>query len=506
MHADHPDQLNIPTSHGSDPAEYVGPGMWGAIYRSKEHTAYYRVLSAREASLESMQGARDWAESQTRPRIAAVTDVNIWFEEDSNYSYMRYAATGAQTLQDILFVSRPSDRIKHLATALRCLSTWRNFAGSHLSPTPAEIVFREGGDPVILAAPFRPALTVEDVFSCPTRALFASPEAIRGTAQPADDAESLYGFVAMAALALHRPPELAPEEALLHGANRTLLSSATVQGTIPRWMDKLDAIQEMRKEVFHLLAAPSSERRGIDPDDLAARLEEWARNCDPITAVISLHKKGRLEDACNLLREILGYEESYELLILGAGLSEIRKSALEGIEYLERALAIGVNHDKALALQLHLIAQNPKAPPTSAGQETQDWGSRLKSLLWRDFDELPARLQREHEHEVAQFLIHRSEFDEAIAFIHPRQFDAQNVHLWWKFDIALDYTEALMGKGALPQAHDSLDGIRIGIEKARGNKAFEADKLDEFSRRREDLEHRLSKIRWDQQRAAGGRQ
>ena len=49
MPAGLPDLVNIPAPCGPDPAEYVGPGLWGAIYRSKARTAYYRVLLTRDA-------------------------------------------------------------------------------------------------------------------------------------------------------------------------------------------------------------------------------------------------------------------------------------------------------------------------------------------------------------------------------------------------------------------------------------------------------------------------
>jgi len=504
MPAGLPDFVSISTPRGPDPVEYVGPGMWGAIYRSKTHSAYYRVLLTKDASIEAMQSVHDWAQGPSRPNIAPVTDVNIWFEEDCNYSYVRYDATGAQTLLDIFQANPPIDRIQHLAKAVRCLRTWRNFAGSGLPPMPAEIVFLANGSPVLLAAPYPPALGVEGILDCPSRVLFVSPEGLRGVSSVSDDAESIYAFVAMAALALHRPPELPPEEALLHGANRTLLAPATLQGTLPHWMDRLNAIQEMRKEIFRLLAIPSLERRRIEPDDLASRLDDWARRCAPITAVLLLQQEGQMEVASNLLREILGYEESYDLLILGATLAEIRKSALEGIEYLERAFSMDPSRKDALKHQLQLITRNPEIPPAVIGQNIPDWGSRLKSMLWRDFQELPARLQQQHEHEVAQFLIARSDFDEAAGFIYPRLFDEQKVHLWWKFDMALDYAEALMGKGTLEAAQEALNGIRIGIGKASAQRSVEADVLEKSTWRHGALERKLARIRLNLQRPAGG--
>ena len=450
-----------------------------------------------------MQGARDWADTP-RQAIAPVTDVITWFEEDCKYSCVRYAATGTQTLHDVLRTTPPVNRIESLANAVRCLATWRNFAGSNLSPMPSEIAFASDGNPFLLAAPFRPELTAEDILACSARALFISPESLRGAAGPSDDAESLFAFVAMAALTLHRPPELPPEETLLRGANRTLLAPATLQGTLPRWMEKLDAIQEMRKEVFRLLASPASELRRVDPDDLAAQLAEWARRCNPINAIMMLRENGRLEDASNLLREMLGYEESYDLLMLGAELAVIRNSPLEGIEYLERALSLDPKRKEAFALQLRLVARNPDISRAAAGQETPELRSRLKSMLFRDFAELPAQLQQQLEHDVAQFLIRRSECDEAAAWIHPRLFDSNQVHLWWKFDTGLDYAEALLCRGALPQAEDALNGIRIGIEKANVQHSVDRDVLEEATRRRRELE-RLARVRRLQQ-AGGGSQ
>jgi hypothetical protein len=503
MPAGLPDLVNIPAPRGPDPAEYVGPGLWGAIYRSKARTAYYRVLLTRDAPIESMQGARDWSESPARPAIAPVTDVNIWFEEDCNYSCVRYAATGALTLQEVLQTSPPADRIHYLAQAVRCLTTWRNFAGSNLSPMPAEIVFSGSGAPLLLASPFRPALNVDDILACPARALFVSPEGFRGATSLLDDTDSLHVFIAMAALALHRPPDLPPDEAILHGANRTLLAPATLQSTLPRWMEKLDAIQQMRNEVFRLLAAPPSERGAVDPDDFASRLEDWARRCDPIIAVMMLHQGGRLEEACNLLREILGYEESHGLLMLGAQLAEIRRSPLEGIEYLERAISSDAERKDALAFQVQLVARNPELSRAEPGQEPPELWNRLKSTLFRDFNGLPVNLQQQLEHEVAQFLIARAEFDEAANWIFPRLFDEKKIHLWWKFDMALDYAEALMGSGS-PAARDALAGVRIGIDKATVQHSVSKDVLEECGQRLRALEQRQRLNGLRRQQPGGG--
>jgi hypothetical protein len=499
------DKLIIPTPAGPDPVEFVGSATWGGIYRATAGHSYYRVLRSGEAPIEAMQGARDWADAPSKPEIVPVTDVSMWFEDDGNYSYIRYTTAAKQTLQEVLQESPPAERLRHLARALRSLHTWRNYAGSGLWPMPAEIVILENGDPMLLAAPFRPPTSLADIMACPVRAYYVSPEQIRGTGSTTDDADSLYAFAAMSALALHRPVELSPEEALLHAANRTLLNPVNLQGTLPRWMDKLDAIREMRTESCRLLAASAAERRGVSPEDFASRLEEWGRRCEPITAVMSLHQRGRIEEASNLLREILSYQETYELLTMGAALLAATASfTLEGIEYLERALTLTADRKDSYAAQLALITRKPEIPSVPTGGESPEWGTRLEEMLWRDFNGLPDSDKPAHEHRVAQFLIARGEFETVATFVYPRLFDRNNVYLWWKFDMVLDYAEALLGKGTLPEAAAVLSGAATGIERARASRSVRPDILSEASARHGRLAQRLGKVQREMQRPLGG--
>jgi len=492
MPADLPDLLNIPYSGGLDPAEYVGPAGWGGIYRSTRHPAYYRVLRQSEAPIESMQSAREWAQGPSRPAIAPITDVRTWFADDISCVYIRYAPAYGRTLLDVLqSLTSPIERIQHVGKAVGCLHRWRIHGGSDVSPMPAEILFDGEGKPILLAAPFRPALSVEDLLDCPVRALFISPERLRGVGAASDDAESLYGFIVMAALALGRIPEFPEADTILHGAARGLVTAEALQGTLPRWMDQLDAIKEMRNEIFRLLAAPAAERRSADPDDMAARLKDWSERSTPLVAVSLLQQSGRLQEAIGLVRGVLGYEASYDLLILGAVLSEIGRSPLEGVEYLERAITMKPDGMDAVEMQLQLITRNPVVPPATQGQDPSDWSSRWKSMLWRNFDRLPADIQKKQEHGVAGFLIARSDFAEALGFIYPRMFDAENVHLWWKFDISLDYAEALMGSGAVQDAQQQLHGIRLAIDRSAFQHSVEEEILVSARKRHQLLERRL---------------
>ena len=499
-----PDLLKIPQADGPDAATYVGPASWGAIYRSSLLPAYYRVLLQDDAPLASMQGARDWSQGPSRPDTAPITDVRTWFADDTSYAYIRYEAPRGRTLSDVLqYSTAPVERIQHVAKAVARLHQWRIFGGSDVSPMPAEIVFDEKGNPLLLAAPFRPALSIKGLLACPARALFVSPERLRGIGGAADDAESLYGFAVMAALSLGRPPELPAGEAILHGACRALLTPETLQSTLPRWLERVEAIKQMRSTFFRLLAAPAAERRSTDPDDLAARLEDWSERSTPQEAVSLLQHGGKLEEATALLREVLAYEPSYELLLLGAVLAEIERSPFEGVEYCERALKIDHEGTDARELQLQLITRNPLMPP-ARDQDATEWPARLKSMLRRNFDELPVKLQQQHEHGVAGFLIARSEFRDALEFVYPRMFDKDKVHLWWKFDLSLDYAEALIGCDALDAAKQQLHGIHLGIERATMQRGIDEEILLAARRRHWTLDGKLHARIQERQGPAGG--
>lgn len=496
-----PERITIKATAGPDQVHYVGPSFKGLVYRSSQQGAYYRLLPG-EAPIRVVDEARTWVAAPPRPGIAAVSEVNLAFEDECSFVYIRYVASGAETLQEALRSQPAIERLHKIAKALRSLNQWWNFTGSGLLPMPADIVLGPADMPLLLAAPFHSDFVgVDALLEEPVRVRYLSPERLRCNTNSPGDADDLFVFIAMTLLAINELTDLSPGEAILRGANRSLYGSGRLTSSLPPWMDRVESVREMRAEILRLISVGSNERMRIDPHLLASQLDDWARRSEAYQAISHLRSLDRADEARKLLREILEYDESYELLLLAA---TIAKTPLEAIEYLERAIGLAKDLREAYSLQLGLITGHDDlwlSPETDASDAPDGfgWRGQLHTILWRDFNSLSSQEQAERTREVCQSLIRRKDFRGAAEFIYPRLFDREGRYIWWNFDLVLDYGEALMGQGSLEAAESTFNGTTTGLAKVSENRTESSENIYRYAARLAVLKERFAKRKSEMQ-------
>jgi tetratricopeptide (TPR) repeat protein len=407
---------------------------------------------------------------------------------------VRYAAGGGRTLAELWNEGELGERIDRVSRVAAALPAWWRGIGTAASPMPADVVLGADGEAILLPAPFRPRFDVAALVEHPGRARYVSADRLRARNVFSEDLDDLHAVGAMLAEIMCELGTPGADEVLLRAANRTLFDHPSVRSALPAWVDRIEAVREVRTLMLRLVK-PLREQHPADPLDVASSLARCARNSDAITAIELLRQTGRSREALAVLDEVLLEHDSMELLFEAARLAEAEGLLLEAIQYLERAVALAPNVTDGYAAQLLVIRQLLDTPPPSEqAARHRDLLERVDAIVWRDFGALPAEEQSRYESVASRILVERDRFHQAANFIYPRLRDAHGKHLWWKFDMSLDYAEALMGLSALPQARDALASSKIGLLRVKENKSVAASEVHRIGKRLADLELRLARL------------
>jgi hypothetical protein len=470
-----PSALTVNTAAGPDQIALVGPSFWGAVYRSAKRPCFYRLLAG-DVGLDQIHQAHSWVHQPQQPGAAKVAEVDHSYDPELSFYFIRYEVPGADmSFSTVLAADDPRRCLACLAKALEALPAWRGGTAQALLAMPADIVFTTAGTAVLLAAPFTETPRATVVFEELSRIRYLSPERVRGIEPASPDGDVAHAVAAILVECLYRTPAGAPEEELLRAAAGVLFAPSRLESRLPAWMQRLGAAREACDEAARLL----SPQAHFDPIELATRVRDWSRRMHPVEAIEELRRAGRGQDALDLLRAMIRSpqadpefrEKSYELLIFGGAIaSEELGHPFDALEFHEMAIAQKPARPEAYQAQLAIIARlETNAGVGRAAGAGPESLRDLDSILWRDFGFLPAAEQRQHEGTASRYLLNRRRFGEAANFIYPRLFDEAKRHLFWKFELNLDYAEALIGLGSLDDARVHLDSIKRHLRQVDAN-------------------------------------
>src|SRR5687767_1327588 len=96
----HPERLDLQTAGGPDRLILVGSSMRGAIYRSCDRPACYRMLPRRDAPLKLRAEAVRWIGQPRRPGLAPVVEAGQVPETD--HFFVRYEIRAESSLAEAL--------------------------------------------------------------------------------------------------------------------------------------------------------------------------------------------------------------------------------------------------------------------------------------------------------------------------------------------------------------------------------------------------------------------
>ena len=466
-----PDEITLTTAAGSPVLRFVGPSLWGYVYREVNGSRFFRLLPI--ADVHTLDKRRCIAECVGRPRQAGVAPIVAAGEAtllQHQYYYVAFEVAGGTSLAHVLNDEDHELRLRRLAAVLRFLPDWWAKLGGGLVPTPSDIVFSERW-PFLLALPLlgwwpRFEALVEDR----ERLAYVAPEIIRGNGQLVRDRNlDLYacGMAAFSAL-FQVNLDQSPWSLLEQAAASTLCRSDRTTQRLPFWMERADQYARTMQMLQSALN-PDPRRRGtVDPLQLAAALEQLADYSDPMKLVQELRHRRAGEQALHLIEDICLRESRWDLLVAAAQISgdELGRP-VEAIEFYERAIQLQPHNAELKSAQLSLLIDNMPAVFIQAlKDQATDADSRLDDMVWRDFKTLSDSEQKRSANGVGSYYLLRERFSDAAGILYQHLFDG-GTFMWWEVDRSLLYVKSLAGLQKYTDARSFLDTIRQALTRLR---------------------------------------
>ena len=470
----------------------VGPALAGAIYRSRREPVFYRLIPIDDMSLADRQKVKAAIGRERKRGFAPIvgegqpTDGQPWY-------FVRYGLAADATMADVLARRDPRTSVKHAALMLAAFHGW-TAASPGLVPMPAEIAFGEGDNPELLPMPHRLPLDLDSVTADVERAWYVAPELLRGLAS---DEAARYAAGVTLLRCFYELPSAQPHELLERVANGTLLEPDRLESSLPSWLAQLDATRQAVQAARDLTLRDPAARAAVDTTQLAERLAEITDRMQPAGAVRELRESGRAPEAFSLLQDVLLEHESYDLLMLGGTIAaEDVDRPLEGIDLLERAIAMEPTkpaaYEKQLAVILMILSHGVLGDLlVKLGGGGESTIAALERRMLRDCERLVPERQAPFEEPIARCLVERERYDAAAGFVHPRLFEGSR-YLWFKFGMAIAYAEALVGQGRRDEAHELLGEIKAGLRKVRENKSMPDSEVQQHGHALTELEVRMA--------------
>jgi hypothetical protein len=469
-------------------AEYVGPGMWGSIYRAPRRRRWYRVIPGDELD------ADQWGqlgELRNRPRRLDLVPVirdgpdqrqfgDHWFH------VVCYETDAGQSLGDDIASPDPASRVAAVTTALRGLPAWWEAGGPGRTPMPTDIVFTNGR-PMLLQLPFWGPPSIGEILSDPERIAHLTPEAIRGTS-PTGRAGDLFAFASMALRCFTGPGDGDAGE-LLHRAACAALASPARAGTrLPFWMRRVAPVETAYARLLELTGPDPVPRDTTDPLDVAVLLDRARDAMNPLTAIRLLSESGQPIQAVDLAHFVLLDDPSYDVLVQAAKIAGPRLGdPLEALSLLERAVEIDPDRAEAYMEQISAIADDRGV---LLGGLADSFTQRLDETVRTAFDRLPLEAKREQAHKLAGYLIRQGALTEANEFVHRWLHDGGTL-MWWRLDLMLDYAETFLELGHVTAAEQIVATVKQGLGRLRANRQISQHDSHEHGMRLARLEVRI---------------
>jgi hypothetical protein len=478
------------TDQQSEKLRLIGPSFYGWTYRSASGPVCYRLLAIDTVQAQQRHEINNWIGKPPAPGLARIT--KAWQPHtDLGYFYVRYELEGIEcTMTEVLASPDASLRLDFATRALRALPVWwQQLPRDHpLLPMPADIVYTSNGSPHLLSLPYWQLPGVEAIFAEPVRGLYLAPELVCARRSITWESVDRYALGVTLLQCFYHLPAVDDVEALLpRAANGTIFTPRKMRSKLPFWHERVEAAKQAMAIARRLVALNPGTREAVNLDIL----EQCSRRMDPLAAVAE-KAIDRPDEAFLLVQDILLNQESYELLMMASELAWRRLNRpLEALDLYERAINLEAARPEAYDAQLQVIVAAGKlARLSQLVANNPAVGAQLDAKMWRDFQSLPPDLQLAREHEVADYLLWRQQYDAAAHFIYPRLFD-NGTYVWWKFAMNLAYAEALMSQGKLTEAREQLSAVRRGLSQVISNQTFDAGEIHQHGQALVELEAKL---------------
>jgi hypothetical protein len=468
-----PSEIHLELQGRTERLVQAGPGSYGWIYSPQSGSFIYRLIPIDDAPLQSRSAVGQWVDKEQGDGISTIT--KAWQPDDNpGYFIVQYRVDQPGiSLADAIADPDPKVRVEHMTKVLRAFPHWWDNLYAPILPMPLDIILTKKGNPYILHLPNWGLPRVRAIIVEPERALYLSPELVRGNVSIEDNKAcrnvDRYTLGVQLLQCFYRIPEARDAGSILpQVASGTIFSPRNLTSQLPYWYERVSVTQSVIEAMHRMVSSNVDTRIGIDLGKLTDLLDDWCEHIDPKVAAIELRDNGKPREAFALLQDILLSQESPELLILAGEIAaQYLNSPLEATDLFERAIAKAQHIPAAYEGQFKAIVAGRRSTQMRRLVEMESQAcEQIDGRIWRDYQNMSTSKQESYELDMANYLIWRKHYDKAAGFIHPKLFRGEK-YLWWKFGMNLAYAECLIEQGKSDDGMAQLNYIERRLKEAR---------------------------------------
>jgi tetratricopeptide (TPR) repeat protein len=488
-----PDNFELTGASGAELFTRIGISMRGWIYRSSLPGRYSRLLLVEDVPLECRNKIQEWMNTATPAGLVRISEAQYLPVSDEFYLVCYQISAGSTTYADLLAIAAPQERLAGALRLVRQFETWHKVLGSPILPMPADIFFATDGSPLLLPFPLFNLPKIDAVFAEPERGLYLAPEVVLGRSEKNGNALDIYAAGILIMQSFRKlPVPVDPTLVLTRAANGSLISLQPEMSMLPFWMERIRATKLALTIIRKMLAPDPAIRRELILEKEYQALESCIAGMDGYTAVKEMRQNNQSESAFALLQDVLIFQESYDLLLLGSQIvgSDLQRP-LAALNLLEKAIKLDPSRPEAYRAHLEFLIGAPlNQQMVDLFRGNSSLADEFDASVDRDVLTLGGTIKGALEENLAVYLVWRGQSMRALNFIYPRLFEKGNF-AFWKFHLNLLYAEALMGGGRLDEAEKQLESIRQGLVLVTQNKTFKTAEIHKWGNQMDKLRREL---------------
>ena len=478
---------------------YIGPCMWGTMYRSSKEPFFYRFIPLKNVrSLEIRKTIQELTKQPHQKNIAHIGEVEQIEINKEYFISIRYDILEDTTLTDIQSQSNPQQFIAVSIKILKELLNWWSIVGEGFIPMPADIVFLNE-EPYLLGFPGMRLLglpKIEDLFLFPERIYYLGNEIFRGkndnkfVGGRTLDLYSL-GFTILQGVYKYNLSN-DPEVLLIQKSKNVFLQDSELGRQLPFWYIKVAQIQVIFNFIHELIDNKVINRASIVPSILADFLHEKIKYFIPDVVIDELLDEKKPKLAFELLQDLMMIDNSAKYQIRAGEIAkDYLKNPFEAFELFEGAIKKNPTSKLAYSKQLETLLEHETFLPMFLKFDNKKiLHSKLDSIFRRNFSQISIAEQKEFVSKIAEYYLMNNQNEYAAVLIHPFLFNEQK-YLWWEFEKILIFIKALMGQKRYDEASNLFNDTKRTFLKAKQEGKFKEFEIQKFGKTITEIERIL---------------
>lgn len=476
----------------SEKAVFVGPALWGSIYRSSSLPFCYRLIPLDYIhSLEKIKIIQDQIQVPRQKYIAPITDTFQIQINDQEYFCVQYDTAPYTSYTEIIKDSDPEKAFRYGIKIVEKLPYWWEKIGNGIIPYPSEFLFIDA-TPVYLKFPVMGLPPVNALFDFPERCLYLAPEIFSKTDKIINKSFGILDIYAVCSTLMQCffsiDTNISSQEFMKNIVSGNVWSTKNLINRLPEWSSRIVKIRSLIKLLFEITSSDLSVRSKTEVINLVIDVEEVLPYFKPEKYIEELLQEKKPDVAYDFLNDIISETNNPQYILKAAQIAEEDlKLWTEAIELYEKAIQISPS-EKAYLKQLLILLEKyteyiiKEIYDREKTKKIDGIFDEIDKRIIRNFNLLSAKNKKENLNKTAKFIIQGKKYKEAAQMIHPFLFDKDKTFLWWEFDKTLLYAETLIGMKRYEEASGFLKDIQQKLIKVKNENRLSEELIQQYGR------------------------